>query len=101
MKIHLVICISTFILCTFSAKAQDLINPGIWQAFSNPLSSTQYSEIRGRLCNFYWRDIQTDPNSWNWTAFDNDLAIRTKDGLPVIFMVYVKGTKGDAPDWLY
>jgi len=88
-------------LCTFSANAQNLINPGIWQAFTNPLSSTQYPEIRGRLCNFYWRDIQTAPNTWDWTAFDNDLASRTKDGLPVIFMVYVRGPKGDAPDWLY
>jgi len=101
MKIRSAICISTFILCAFNANAQDLINPGIWQAFSNALSSTQYPEIRGRLCNFYWRDIQTNANSWDWTSFDNDLVSRTKDGLPVIFMVYVQGTKGDAPDWLY
>jgi hypothetical protein len=91
----------TLALCTFSANAQNLINPGIWQAFTNPLSSTQYPEIRGRLCNFYWKDIQTSSNTWDWDAFDNDLASRTKDGLPVIFMVYVRGPKGDAPDWLY
>jgi hypothetical protein len=88
-------------LCTFSANAQNLINPGIWQAYTSPLSITQYPEIRGRLCNFYWRDIQTSPTAWNWTAFDADLAARAKDGLPIIFMVYVRGPQGDAPDWLF
>ena len=102
MKIHLLnFFIGICAICALNANAQNLINPGIWQAFTNPLSSTQYPEIRGRLCNFYWRDLQSAPNTWNWNAFDNDLASRTKDGLPVIFMVYIQGTQGDAPDWLY
>src|SRR5437868_6095700 len=102
MKIHLPrFFMSILALCTFGANAQNLVNPGIWQAFTNPLSSTQYPEIKGRLCNFYWRDIQTAPNTWNWTAFDNDLTSRSKDGLPVIFLVYVQGPKASAPDWLF
>jgi hypothetical protein len=71
---------------------------GIWQAFGNPFPASQYPEVRGRLCNFRWKDLETSPGVWYWKDFDNDLTSRTQDGLPVIFMVY---TKEDAPDWLY
>ncbi|HXL58079.1 MAG TPA: T9SS type A sorting domain-containing protein, partial [Chitinophagaceae bacterium] len=71
-------------------------NFGTWQAFSSPLYN--HPEVRGRLCNFFWKDIEVAPNVWEWTQFDSDLAMRAKDGLPIIFMVY---TKEDAPDWLY
>ena len=73
-------------------------NYGIWQTFGEPLSKDTYKEIRGRLCNFSWKDIEPQNNVWNWTAFDNDLISRTSDMLPVIFMVY---TEEDAPEWLY
>ena len=73
-------------------------NPGIWQTFGEPLSLSQYPEIKGRLANFRWADLEISDNVWDWDAFDNDLTSRTKDGLPVIFMVY---TKEDAPDWLF
>jgi hypothetical protein len=76
-------------------------NYGVWQAFGDPVSAIIHPEIRGRLCNFYWRDLEIASGVWDWTAFDNDLANHAKDGLPVIFMVYVKGTKADAPDWLH
>ncbi|HEY6978815.1 MAG TPA: beta-galactosidase, partial [Chitinophagaceae bacterium] len=74
---------------------------GIWQPFREPLSVSQFPEIRGRLCNFYWKDIETNPGVWNWTSFDSNLALCTQDGLPVIFMVYVRGPHGDAPAWLF
>ncbi len=80
------------------ASAQVNTSSGIWQTFGEPYSISQVPESRGRLCNFLWKDLEPSPGVWKWTAFDNDLQQRTKDGLPVIFMVY---TKEDAPDWLY
>ena len=85
-------------MCTISAKAQNLVNAGIWQTYTEPLPIAQNPEIRGRLCNFTWKDLETAPGVWNWSVFDADLTNRTKDGLPVIFLVY---TKEDAPDWLF
>src|SRR5206468_12529301 len=73
-------------------------NSGIWQTFGDPFPSSKYPEIKGRLCNFNWKDLETAPGVWYWTAFDSDLINRTKDGLPVIFLVY---TRENAPDWLY
>ncbi len=88
-----------FISCSFYSTAQvSAKDYGIWQTFGEPFSISQYPELRGRLCNFRWKDLETAPGVWDWKAFDNDLASRTKDGLPVIFMVY---TREDAPDWLY
>src|SRR5438105_5719007 len=92
------------ILCLYpicsTAQVTDTTNynPGIWQAFGDPLPADFYSEVRGRLCNFRWADIEPAPNVWDWSRFDSDLAVRAKDLLPIIFMVY---TEQDAPDWLY
>src|SRR4051794_29214415 len=92
-------CVCIIVLCSFKANAQlSLQDYGIWQAFGNPFSVSQYPEVRGRLCNFYWKDLETSPGVWYWKDFDNALTSRTQDGLPVIFMVY---TKQNAPDWLY
>jgi len=101
MKIFLSI-FSVLVLGTFSASAQ-LKNKyfGIWQTSSEPLSVSQFPEIKGTLCNFYWKDLETNPGVWDWTSFDTALARRTQDGLPVIFMVYVRGPRGDAPEWLF
>ncbi len=90
--------IGLFALCTSSAKSQIVVNAGVWQTFGKPLIITTNPEIKGRLCNFYWKDLEKSPGVWDWTTFDADLTSRTDDGLPVIFMVY---TKEDAPDWLY
>src|SRR3954470_3527482 len=73
-------------------------NYGVWQAFGNPISRFQESEVRGRLVNFRWADLETAPNIWNWIQFDSDLNARAQDSLPIIFMVY---TESDAPTWLY
>jgi hypothetical protein len=93
---------SIFILLTHSLNAQSSsykkATPGIWQTFGNPVDRSQFPDVSGRLCNFLWRDIEPFNNEWDWTSFDKDLTDRTKDGLPVIFMVY---TKEDAPDWIY
>jgi len=93
------------ILCAtgFSAKSQstateDALGPGIWHYFGNPVSESLYPIIDGRLCNFRWADIEPSNNTWDWTSFDQGLKNGTKDGLPVIFMVY---TKEDAPQWIY
>lgn len=89
------------IILSISVRAQltvQQISPGIWQTFGEPLNQSQYEYLNGRLCNFLWKDLEPSNNVWDWTAFDNDLTNRTKDGLPVIFMVY---TKQDAPDWIY
>ena len=73
-------------------------NYGIWQYFGTPISKTVLPELNGRLCNFFWKDIEPAPGIWDWTVFDSGLAARAMDSLPIIFMVY---TKEDAPDWLY
>ena len=71
---------------------------GIWQSFGDPVSATVNPEIKGRLCNFKWADIQPAEDTWNWSNFDRELAARADDNLPIIFMVY---TEEDAPSWLY
>lgn len=89
-------------LCSLNVNAQITdttnYNYGVWQTFGDPLSSTKYPELRGRLCNFRWADLEPTPNGWNWTQFDSDLTSRAADGLPITFMVY---TGQDAPDWIY
>lgn len=100
-KFHKAAIVISTIVISFSAKSQlntAEVAPGIWQTFGNPLSKSQYPVLNGRLCNFLWKDLEIANNVWDWTAFDKDLTERTKDGLPVIFMVY---TKQDAPDWIY
>lgn len=97
---HFVIAGITIIL-SISVHAQlstQQVSPGIWQTFGEPLNQSQYDFLNGRLCNFLWKDLEPSNNGWDWKAFDNDLTNRTKDGLPVIFMVY---TTQDAPDWIY
>src|SRR6186997_1640572 len=92
--------ISTILSVPAIAQVTDLskTNYGIWQSYGDPVSATINPEIRGRLCNFRWADIQPAPDKWVWKQFDSGLAIRATDGLPLIFMIY---TEEDAPDWLY
>jgi len=91
-----------FCLTSIHAYAQSVENSqrsyGIWQTFGDPVSRNQVPELNGRLCNFSWKDLEPENNIWDWTAFDSDLAVRAKDTLPIIFMVY---TEEDAPGWLY
>src|SRR5579885_3309969 len=98
-----VFVILTGLLCFFfiNSKSQstDLVNSsyGIWQTFGDPVTLATTPELHGRLCNFRWADIEPAPNVWDWTQFDNDLAARAADSLPIIFMVY---TEEDAPEWI-
>jgi len=75
-----------------------IYNFGVWQTFGDPLDIIKYPEVKGRLCNFNWKDIEISNNVWVWDSFDTDLAGRVKDSLPVIFMIY---TEESAPDWIY
>lgn len=75
-----------------------MLNFGVWQTYGDPLSTTQYPEIKGRLCNINWKDLEVANNVWVWDTLDNDLAEKAKDSLPVIFLIY---TEEGAPDWLY
>lgn len=90
----------TFLSVPVFSQVADLskTNYGIWQSYGDPVSSAINPEIRGRLCNFRWADIQPAPDKWVWKLFDQGLASRAADGLPIIFMVY---TEEDAPEWLY
>jgi len=84
---------------TICAQTTDsTFNFGVWQTYGDPLSITQYPEIKGRLCNVNWKDLEVANNVWIWDSLDNDLADRIKDSLPVIFLIY---TEEGAPDWLY
>src|ERR1051326_3369058 len=104
MKNHLLSFLMALCYLLFSSSSYSQItdtnnyNYGIWQTFGDPLNRATHPEVRGRLCNFRWADIEPSPNVWNWVEFDSDLTARAKDTLPIIFMVY---TEEDAPDWLY
>lgn len=103
MKNQLIcLCVGILSFCTVPALSQvaDLSksNYGIWQTFGDPLSLSVNPEVRGRLCNFRWAELEPSNNQWEWKQFDSNLAVRAKDGLPIIFMVY---TKEDAPEWIY
>lgn len=73
-------------------------NYGVWQAWAKPLSKSLYPEIKGRLCNFKWKDLETAPGIFNWALLESEMALNVEGDLPVIFCVY---TKEDAPDWLF
>ncbi|MEP6845815.1 MAG: hypothetical protein ABI861_07415, partial [Panacibacter sp.] len=73
-------------------------NYGTWQTFGDPIDISKYPEIRGRLFNFNWKDLEISNNVWIWDSFDTELTKRAKDSLPFIFMVY---TEEGAPDWIY
>lgn len=78
--------------------SKDVLNFGIWQGFGGNIPTDKFPEVKGRLSNFSWKDIEPSPNQWNWAAFDRELTDKSKDNRPVIFMVY---TEEDAPDWIY
>ncbi len=84
-----------FYVCT---SAQVDFEYGIWQTAGRNLSVSDYPDIRGRLLNFKWKDLEPRNNSWDWKNFDSELASSTEGNIPVIFMVF---TKEDAPEWLY
>ncbi|WP_158638351.1 T9SS type A sorting domain-containing protein [Panacibacter ginsenosidivorans] len=75
-----------------------MFNYGVWQTFGDPINVVQYPEIKGRLCNFNWKDIEVANNVWAWDSFDIELTRRAQDSLPIIFLVY---TEEGAPDWIY
>ncbi|CAN5501137.1 hypothetical protein BH10BAC2_BH10BAC2_28630 [soil metagenome] len=98
------ICLCAFILAFMAVPAIAQVdnlsktNYGIWQSFGDPVSSYVNPEVRGRLCNFNWSNLEPAPNKWYWKSFDSSLAARAIDGLPIIFMVY---TEESAPEWIY
>ena len=96
------LALAFFCLGSANVQAQIDVNNqktyGVWQWLGAPLSKKTYPEIRGRMFNPRWADIETAPNVWNWTAFDNEIKSHVADSLPFIFKVY---TKEDAPNWLY
>jgi hypothetical protein len=83
---------------SFAQTAGSINNYGVWQTFGDPIDISTYPEVRGRLCNFNWKDIEIANNVWAWDSFDTDLAERVKDSLPLIFMIY---TEEGAPEWIY
>jgi hypothetical protein len=92
----------TLLLSATTAKAQSIqevfSNAGIWQDYGIPVSAKEHPEFNGRLVNYSWKDIETSPDVWDWTGFDNDLKDHSADNMPVIFMIY---TRMNAPDWLF
>ncbi|MBG9376124.1 T9SS type A sorting domain-containing protein [Panacibacter sp. DH6] len=78
--------------------ASPFYNYGVWQTFGDPVDVKTYPQVKGRLCNVNWKDIETANNVWVWDSLDIELRDKVKDSLPVIFMVY---TEQGAPEWLY
>lgn len=91
------------LLCFFAVSArsqtaqQVFSNSGIWGDYGVVVNSQAYN-LKGRLVNIPWRDIETSPNVWNWQVFDTDIIQHIDGDKPVIFMVY---TGMNAPDWLF
>jgi len=88
-------CIAFIAISQFSDTT---IQFGTWQSTGAVLSKQRYPEIKGRLFNYNWKDIETAPGQWDWAGFDDELSQWAADSLPFIILVY---TKEDAPDWLY
>lgn len=102
-RCHSIMFILLLLLSSLPGTSQSVkelfANSGIWQDYSYPvLSAKTYPEIRGRLVNIKWSELETLPNVWNWSVFDQDIKDHTADNMPVIFMVY---TGMNAPQWLY
>ncbi|NNV55969.1 T9SS type A sorting domain-containing protein [Limnovirga soli] len=88
-------CIAFIAISQFSDTT---IQFGTWQSTGAVLSKQRYPEIKGRLFNYNWKDIETAPGQWDWAGFDDELSQWAADSLPFIILIY---TKEDAPDWLY
>lgn len=73
-------------------------NFGIWETFTTFNNKSLSPELKGRLCNVLWKQIETVHGVFTWDALDTVLYRTANDSLPLTFMVY---TKQDAPDWLY
>lgn len=73
-------------------------NFGTWETFTTFNNKSLSPELRGRLCNVQWKQIEQEHSVFTWDALDTVLYRTANDSLPLIFMVY---TKEDAPDWLY
>src|SRR5262249_15457307 len=63
----------------------------------SPLNKADYPEIYGLLYNFKWRDLEPQPNVWNWTALDAEM-MKHDGTMPFQLMIF---TKEEAPDWLF
>jgi hypothetical protein len=89
-----------FFFLVFIIKANGQVattlNYGIWQTYGDS-SVSSIPQVRGRLLNFKWKDIETSNNVWNWTNFDKSLK-KKATGLPAMLMIF---TKENSPDWLY
>ncbi|MEP7319899.1 MAG: hypothetical protein ABI921_14185, partial [Panacibacter sp.] len=98
-KAYFVLCIVLVTAVTTKAQLPDTsFKFGVWQFAAEPIKRDLYPEILGRFSNIGWKDIEIQPDVWDWTIFDNDIITRLEGGLPVMFKVYVKEL---APDWLY
>ncbi|MEO8117315.1 MAG: beta-galactosidase, partial [Bacteroidota bacterium] len=73
-------------------------NFGIWESFTTFNNKSLSPELKGRLCNVMWKEIEPTPGVYTWDALDTVLYRTGFDSLPLIFMVY---TKQAAPDWLF
>ncbi|MBS1745838.1 MAG: T9SS type A sorting domain-containing protein [Bacteroidetes bacterium] len=83
----------------YAQPAQEVFsNSAIWQDYGIPVNANTYPKFKGRLVNCNWSDIETAPNVWDWTVFDQDIKDHIADSMPVIFMVY---TRMAAPNWLF
>src|SRR6478735_5170749 len=96
--IALTICFIAVHPANSQTAKQMFSNSGIWQDYGMPLSNKNFPKIRGRLVNVNWSEIETAPNTWDWTIFDSDINQHVIDSLPIILLVY---TGMNAPDWIF
>ena len=85
-------------ISTAQSNPQVPDNFGIWETFTTFNNKALSPELKGRLCNVQWKQIESAHGVFSWDALDSVLYRTANDSLPLTFMVY---TKEDAPEWLY
>lgn len=71
---------------------------GYGNADINSINKLRPAGIRSFLLNFDWGKLETSPDVWDWTDFDNQMLTAKVNNLKVIVIVY---TGYAAPGYLY
>ena len=98
----LFVCISGFFCFVNSLSFSQTLDSdriyGLWQNRATVVNKFDYPELQGRLFNYKWKDLEVNPDVWDWGSFDNYIFDHLNDSLPIILCVF---TQENAPDWLF
>ena len=72
-NLSMVLLIALFNLTSFKgiAQASDTTNLtfGVWQNCGGIVDQFNYPQLKGRIFNYKWKDLETSPGVWNWHRF--------------------------------